>query len=321
MTKLFTATVIMRLVEQNLLNLNDPLAHYFDSYQGGDRCLVTVRQLLSHTSGLPAETFLWRDYADTSTRRAAVLAQPLEAVPGSRSRYSCVGYLTLGLLAEKVLGRPLDALVAELVCAPLGMTRTRFVPLQPRTEAEQIQADQLKDNIAATEMRRIDWSPQHDPADPDPRGIVHDENAASLGGVSGNAGLFGPVRELLLFGRAFLTALLDDGPAVLGLSRAGAREMLTPQLPVGLNPDYQSGLGFRIDDRSFMGSLAGTGKTYGHTGFTGTSLVIDEARDLVLVLLTNRVHPSRTWSELNPTRRRLADLVAAHYPAKAEPGP
>jgi CubicO group peptidase (beta-lactamase class C family) len=77
-----------------------------------------------------------------------------------------------------------------------------------------------------------------------------------------------------------------------------------------MNPDYQSGLGFRIDDRSFMGSLVGRQRAYGHTGYTGTSLVLDEMRDVVVVLCTNRVHPSRSWSEMGPVRRQLADLVA-----------
>lgn len=312
LTKLFTATVVVRLAELGRLELDDPVAHHLDEYAGpAPRSLVTVRQLLTHTSGLPAEIHVWRDSPDPDSRRAAVLSHPLEAPPATRSRYSCVGYITLGLLAERLTGRPLDELVAEYVCVPLGLDRTRYRPLSGVPPQERAA---VKDTIAATEMRPISWSSSHDPADPDPRGIVHDENAASLDGVSGNAGLFAPASDLLTFGRAVLGAATTDRANPLGMAREWARSMLTPQLPVGIDPGYQSGLGFRVDDPSFMGALAGTGQAYGHTGFTGTSLVIDEARDLVLVLMTNRVHPSRSWSDLNPFRRRLAQLVADHCP-------
>ena len=159
----------------------------------------------------------------------------------------------------------------------------------------------------------MDWAPSlHDPDDPDLRGVVHDENAASFDGVSGNAGLFGTAGDLLIFGRAVLDTVAGK-PTALGLSPAAVRGMLSPQLPAGVDPGYQSGLGFRIDDPTFMGELASRGRAYGHTGFTGTSLVLDETRDLVLVLLTNRVHPTRSWSALNPFRRQVASVVATRH--------
>lgn len=307
LTKLFTATVIVQLAERGALTLDDPLERYFDSYATSSaRRAVTVRHLLTHASGLPADNFCWRT-ADGNACRTAVLHQELEATPGSRSRYSCVGFLTLGFLIEQVCGRRLAEAVDELICQPLGLRDTSYQPLDRGSAASPPVA---KDRIAATEMRRIDWSPRHDPDDPDPRGVVHDENAARLAGVAGNAGLFGTAADLLAFGRSFL-GVLAGGSSALGLSASAVREMVTPQRRGIGTGDYQFGLGFRIDDRSFMGALAGSGQAYGHPGFTGTSLVIDEARDLVLVLLSNRVHPSRTWSELNPFRRRLADLVAA----------
>jgi CubicO group peptidase (beta-lactamase class C family) len=317
LTKLFTATVVMRLVELERLALDEPVGDYLPSYCGGDRSRVTIRQLLTHTSGLPAEIFFWRDFPDVASRRQAVLEQPLEAEPGTRHRYSCVGYITLGLLMEDLLGQPLDHIVDELVCRPLGLTQTGYRPLSGLSPKE---ADTAKRAIAATEMRPITWTRRHDAADPDPRGVVHDENAASLDGVSGNAGLFAPVRDLVTFGRVLLDGLSTDSAPTggrrrelstpLGLSAAGVRELVRPQLPPGIDPGYQSGLGFRIDDPSFMGTLVGSQRAYGHTGFTGTSIVLDEQRDVVLVLCTNRVHPNRTWSEMGTLRRRLAGLVA-----------
>lgn len=311
-TKLFTATVVVQLVERGVLGLDDPVGRYFTSYAFGQRAEVTVRHLLTHTSGLPSEIHFWQD-PDPSSRRAAVLTQPLEAAPGTRSCYSCVGYITLGMLVEQLLGQPLDLAVQEGICDPLGLSSTGYRPLR-RPSGERTTDTDVRDGIAATEMRRITWSPEHDPDDPDPRGVVHDENAASLGGVSGNAGLFADARDLLAFGRAFLGALENAEPKTLGISAELAREMVSPQLPSGMVADYQSGLGWRIDDPSFMTGLLGKGRAYGHPGFTGTSLVVDESRNLVCVLLTNRVHPSRDWSALVPFRQRLAARVAAHCP-------
>ena len=139
--------------------------------------------------------------------------------------------------------------------------------------------------------------------------MVHDENAAALDGVAGNAGIFSTTGDLLALGRGILAGLRGTNP--LPVSGALLREMVTPQPAPGA--DAGIGLGFRIDDPSFMSGLLGSGRAYGHTGFTGTSLVIDEARDLVLVLLTNRVHPDRSWADLGPLRRRLADEAAATW--------
>lgn len=301
-TKLFTAMVIAHLAEQGALELDHRLGRFFDEYAMDDRRRVTVRMLLTHTSGLPADIFLARDHSGVEARRAALLARPLEAAPGTRSCYSCVGYLTLGLLAERLLGQPLSVAVHDLICAPLGMRRTGFRPLE---WAE-------PDDLAATEMRPTAAGRRPKARHVDPRGVVHDENAAALGGVAGNAGLFADAADLLAFGRAHLNGLA--GSSALSLSPTTLRELVTPQLPAALETGYRSGLGFRIDDSASMGGLVGSQQAYGHPGFTGTSMVLDERRDVVLVLLTNRVHPSRTWSELASFRRQVADTLAAHYP-------
>ncbi len=301
-TKLFTAVLIMQLVQQGELELDAPVGNYLQAWTDPQRSAVTVRQLLTHTSGLAAIQRLW-ERSDFDARVRAVLNSPLEAEPGTRFCYSCVGYLNLGLLFQALTGFDLGQAVVERICRPLGMA-TSYRPLAAGIERER---------IAATEMRPIAWSPDLAPAGPeepaqDSRGIVHDENAASLGGIAGNAGLFGPASDLLIFGRAVLTGL-RGGETGLGLSPETLTEMARPQLPDGLNPDFQQGLGFRIGQTGFMGRLAESG-AIGHTGYTGTSITIDPSRDLVLVLLTNRVHPSRDWSELNPIRSRLSDLLA-----------
>lgn len=313
LTKLFTAVVILGLAEDGTLGLDEAVATYLPSYAVVGRDRVTVRHFLTHTSGIPAEIFFWQQPGSPASRREAVLTCPLTAEPGSRFLYSCVGYITLGLLAEQLTGSSLDQLVQERICSSLGLERTGYRPLDPGFGGRHGRASVDVDDIAATEMRAVTWSDlvSDDPERLDHRGIVHDENAAWLDGVSGNAGIFSTAAEIATFGRALLDALTDEH-SPLGLPSTLVRTMLSPQLADGLNPDYQSGLGFRIDDVAFMGDLVGTGQAYGHTGFTGTSLVLDEATDTVVALLTNRVHPTRDFSQLQTFRRALHDVVARH---------
>lgn len=317
LTKLFTAVVILGLVEDGTLGLDEAVATHLPSYAVERRDRVTVRHFLTHTSGIPAEIFCWQHPGSSASRREAVLTCPLTAEPGSRFLYSCVGYITLGLLAEQLTGSSLDQLLQERICTRLGLERTGYRPLDPgfggshtRPHISRPRID--VDDIAATEMRAVTWSDLvSDRERLDQRGIVHDENAAWLDGVSGNAGIFSTAAEVATFGRALLDALTGVH-SPLGLSPALVRTMLSPQLADGLNPDHQSGLGFRIDDVAFMGGLVGTGQAYGHTGFTGTSLVLHEATDTVVALMTNRVHPTRDFSQLQTFRRALHDVVARH---------
>lgn len=290
LTKLVTATTVVVLAERGVLGLDDVATRYLPDFVGTG---VTLRQLLTHTSGLPAESTAWRDEPDPAARRAAVLAHPLVAAPGTTFRYSCVGYLVLGLVVEQVAG-PLDLVVRQEVTAPLGLAGLGYRPLNHGVDP---------DRIAATET-----GPGR------ARGLVHDESSASWGGAAGNAGLFGTAADLLGLGRALLDRLAGRS-SPLALSPTAARAMVTDQAP-GTGAGFGAGLGWRIDDPDFLGPLVGRGRTYGHTGFTGTSLLVDEDRDLVAVLLTNRVHPSRAWSELQPFRRAVAEELATDHPLR-----
>lgn len=289
-TKLFTATVLMALVEDGLLELDAPIAEHLPSFATGDRRSVTLRLLLSHISGLPDLLRLWTDWPDQPSRRAAVLAAPLRHAPGTVFEYSCIGYIVAGFLAERLSGRPLHELVRDRVCRPLGLKETGHLPPADRVE-----------RIAATEH-------QPDAGRGMVRGAVHDENSWSLGGTVGNAGLFSTAADLARFGEALCRRGELDGRRIL--KEATVNEMFRNQLPDGVDPGYGHGLGFRIGDSSFMGVLAESGAV-GHTGFTGASIVIDPQRALEVVLLTNRVHPSRAWSDIGPIRRRVADVAAA----------
>jgi CubicO group peptidase (beta-lactamase class C family) len=288
-TKLFVTTALLSLVEEGLLALDEPLATWLPGFGDGDRLGVTLRRLMTHTSGLPALLSLWTDWPDRAARVRAVLDAPLVRRPGTGFEYSCVGYLLAGLLAERVTGRGLADLVRERVCAPLGLTQTGYTP----------PADRLP-RIAATE-----YQPQWGRGLV--RGQVHDENSWSLGGTGGNSGIFGTAGELARFGEMLRGDGSVDGVRVLAADTVA--EMTRDQLPAGLDPGFRHGLGVRIADPQSMGQLAADG-AFGHTGFTGTCLVVDRSRGLVVVLLTNRVHPSRDWSDVGELRRAVARLAS-----------
>lgn len=298
LTKLFTATVLMTLVEEGLLVLDGPIAEHLPSFATKDRRAVTLRHLLSHTSGLPDLLRLWTDWPDRAERRRAVLDVPLKSRPGTVFEYSCIGYIVGGYLAEKVSGRALSELIQERICRPLGLADTGYLP-----SAEQVA------RAAATE-----YQPQVGRGMV--RGSVHDENSWSLGGIVGNAGIFSTARDVARFGEMVRRGGELDGIRILRDTTVS--EMLRDQLPEGIDPGFRHGLGFRIGDPNFMGALAASGAV-GHTGFTGTSLVIDATRKLVVVLLTNRVHPSRDWSDIAAVRRRVAEVAAADPTAQVQP--
>jgi CubicO group peptidase (beta-lactamase class C family) len=280
LTKLVTTMSALVQVDAGTVDLDAPLRRYLPV--GRDRERVLVRHLLTHTSGLPAEIPLWRTPGGRAERAAQVLAEPLRTEPGERHVYSCVGYMTLGLLLEAVTGTDLPDLVARTVTGPLGMTATGYGPVGGRS-------------VASTELQ----------ADP-PRGMlraeVHDEAAHALGGA-GNAGIFSDVADLVRLGEEVRTGsrcLLR--PATSALLRRG---MLSPAQVTELG--YDQALGFRLGQRDVTGT--DDPAVMGHTGFTGTSLVVDPARDLVVVLLTNRVHPRREMFDVTALRVAVTRLA------------
>jgi DNA-binding MurR/RpiR family transcriptional regulator/CubicO group peptidase (beta-lactamase class C family) len=289
LTKLFTTTLLLGLVDGGALSLDAPIHPHLPTFASGIRRSVSMRHLLTHTSGLPALLNLWTDWSDVAARRAAVLGVPLERSPGAAFSYSDLGFIVAGFLAEEITGMSLAELVSERVCRPLGMTDTGFLP-----------AAASRDRIAATEDEAYAGRGML-------RGSVHDENAWSLGGAVGHAGVFGTAGDLARLGEALRLGGALDGVRILKEETVG--EMLRDQLPDWIDPGFRQGLGVRITDPASMGPLSGP-RTVGHTGFTGTSLVIDRDGGRVVVLLTNRVHPSRTWSDVGVMRRRVAAIAA-----------
>jgi CubicO group peptidase (beta-lactamase class C family) len=286
------ACATLMLTAEGKLDLDRPVAEYLPRFRGPMKDQVAVRHLLTHTSGLTA----WRPFhLETQTRAEAIdsiLAAELEFVPGTRYLYSDLGAITLTLIVESVAGESIDRLLERRVYRPLGMDWTRYRP-----------PAQWIDRIAPTED--------------DPwrgrvvRGEVHDENTVRLGGVSGHAGLFSIAPDLARYAQWML-----DG--YHGRLAPSSEPYVTPEL-VRMFVTRQPGpdgavraLGW--DTPSAEGSSAGSlmsRNSFGHTGFTGTSIWIDPERELYVILLTNRVHPSRENREIGKVRPLVADAVVA----------
>ena len=278
-----TTTAIMILYDENKIRLDDPIVSYIPTFGGGDKDNVTVRQLLTHTSGLPAGRDIWRIAQTPLEARALVLSTPLEGRPGAQYIYSDLGADVLGLLVEVVSGEPLDKFLTRRVFDPLGMNETMYRP-----------ADSLRYRIAPTEVT----PPRGYPL----RGEVHDENAYALGGVAGHAGLFSTAADLSVFAQMMLNGGEYNGVQIISkqtvdlfTSRSFGHRALGWDTAEG---DYGSG--------RYLGPTA-----YGHTGFTGTSMWIDPEREMFVILLTNRVHAARALRPAKVISDVRADLSDA----------
>ncbi|SEF08795.1 CubicO group peptidase, beta-lactamase class C family [Streptomyces sp. Ag109_O5-10] len=277
LTKLFTAVAVVQQLERGTLGIDARVGAYLPDFHGAVVHGITVRQLLTHTSGLRPELPLY-DCPDDAARLGLLRAEAPTSAPGAY-RYSDLNLLLLQQVLERITGRPLDVLVRDGITRPLGMTATDFGPCP---------------GAAATEDQRRPWAK----ADRGMlRGVVHDENAWALGGVAGHAGLFSTGRDLAIFCRALLAGGAYGPARILGPDFVDL--LLAPP-----------GLGFLVDQPWFMGELAGQGAA-GHTGFTGTSLVLDRATDTFLVLLANTVHPRRRPGDSAPRAAAATRLARA----------
>lgn len=279
-------TAMMQLVERGRVSLDAPVQRYLPEWRGPGKERVTVRHLLTHSSGLPAWRELWKETDSPAAARQLVLDTPLDTVPGVRMVYSDLGAILAGLIIERVSGESLDAYLARHVFGPLGMRETRYRP-------------------------PADWSPRTAPTEVDPwrgrhlRGEVHDENASRLGGVSAHAGLFSTAADLSRFARALLAGGALDGTRIV--QAATLRDFTRVQ---NLLLSHRA-LGWETPNGTNSAGREMRRPAYGHTGFTGTSIWIDPANDRFVILLTNRVNPSRANSRIGPVRTAVADLVSS----------
>ena len=291
-----TTTSVMQLVEQGRIRLRDPVAQFIPEFGAHGKDRITILHLLTHTSGLAPDLPLEVEFsgADEAVRRASALTP--SAAPGERFVYSDINFFLLGDIVRRVSGERLDRYAKAHVFDPLGMKETMFLP-----------PDSLRPRIAPTERCRPAAWPCTDPAAPFLRGVVHDPTARRMDGVAGHAGLFSTAADLSRFCRMLLNRGELDGVRVL--QPATVARMTTPSTPATMK-DVR-GLGWDIDSSysSNRGELFPIG-SFGHTGFTGTSLWIDPAGGGYVIFLSNRVHPDGK-GDVTPLRGKIATIAAA----------
>jgi CubicO group peptidase (beta-lactamase class C family) len=290
LTKVLSTTpLVMREYEQGAIDLDDPVGHHLEEWRQSDRKQVTIRDLLTHASGLPAYRDYYRQLTGRDEFTSAICSEALEYEPRTKSVYSDLGFMLLGF----ILGRGRSPLTVA------GDTLTdRFDALK----AAIAPADDLQFCPPAV------WQPRTAPTEIDwwrgrlLRGDVHDENTAALGGVAGQAGLFGTAAAVGSIARHLLQVL--DG-------RTGAFRAETLRLFTARRVDVPGSRALGWDTMlptSSCGSRM-SARAFGHTGFTGTSLWIDPDRGVYVVLLTNRVHPTRSNTAIQAVRRAFHDAV------------
>ena len=280
-----TTTAVMQLVQEGDVRLNDPVAKYLPEFAQNGKDDITVRNLLTHFSGLRADIDLTPPWEGRDAAMRLAFAETPAYPPGSRFLYSDTNFMVLGALVEKLSGTTLDAYCARKIFAPLHMTHTRFLP--PAA---------WRRKIAPTE---------YDDQGKMLRGVVHDPRARLMGGVAGHAGVFSTADDLSKFAQA----LLNGSPV---LSKEMIEKMTTPQQPP--TATVLRGFGWDIDSpfSSNRGDLLPVG-SFGHTGFTGTSIWIDPTTRTFIILLANAVHPRGKGSAV-ALRSKVATAVAANLP-------
>jgi CubicO group peptidase (beta-lactamase class C family) len=280
-----TTSALLQLVGEGRVGLDTPVVRYLPSWQAPGAGAVTVRHLLTHSSGLPAWRALYKEAATADEALRHVYATGPDTLPGVRYLYSDLGFILLGQLVERVSGMPLAAYDSARVFAPLGMRDTRYRP-------------------PASWRRRIA------PTEQDPwrqrlvRGEVHDENAFRLDGVAGHAGLFSSGRDLSRLAQLYLRHGALDGATRL-FDSATVATFTRVQDPVRSH----RALGWETPTPGNSAGRRLSARAFGHTGFTGTSLWMDPGRNLYLLLLSNRVNPTRENRKIGAVRTALADAV------------
>ena len=284
MTKVIaTTTAVMQLMEQGKIRVSEPVVKYLPEFGQNGKEDITLRQLLTHYSGLEPDLDLKEKWEGKETAYRMAFHDPPELPPGSSFSYSDVNFITLGAVIEKISGETLDGYASRHIFAPLKMTRTRFLP--PAAWRAKIAPTQYDEN-----ERML-------------RGVVHDPTARRMGGVAGHAGLFGTATDLARFAQT----LLNGGGGIL--SPLSVQKMTQPEQPPAATA--VRGFGWDIDSpfSSNRGALLPVG-SFGHTGFTGTSVWIDPTTQTYIVLLTNAVHP-RGQGNAIALRAKVATAVAA----------
>ena len=300
LSKLFTSILAVQQIERGKLELEGRVASHLPDFGRAGKQDVTIRQLLTHTSGFQPDLPLY-DAPTYEQKLEMIWNEPPQNPPGTAYVYSDLNMITLQLVLEKITGRTLDVLLAEEIAGPLGLRRTRYNP--PAS---------WKPFIAATEYARKPWSALD-------RGLVwgevHDENAYSFNGVAGHAGVFSCAWDLAVLARTLLNGGVYGRARIL---RPESVELMFTDFNTDF-PGDNHGLGFELYQHWYMGAMA-TPQTAGHTGFTGTSLVLDPTTDTFLIVLGNSVHPVRTWRSGSAPRVAAGNDLARAVAVRPEQG-
>jgi CubicO group peptidase (beta-lactamase class C family) len=284
-----TATLVAKQVEAGHIGLDLPIARYIPEWNDGPnpdwRKLVTIRNLLTHSSGLPAhkEYFLTlhsqREFID------AICREPLEYAPGTKTIYSDLGFILLGEILERATGKTIDQLAREEIFAPLDMGSTMFNP--PKSFFGRIAPTE---NDATFRKQQV-------------QGVVHDENAFAMGGVAGHAGMFTTAGDLAAFCQMLLNGGIYDYHRML--NRATVLQFTAPQALA----NNTGTLGWMMPTPNSSSGRYFSPRSFGHLGFAGTSIWIDPDRQLFIILLTNRVYPTRDNNKIAAVRPAVHDAV------------
>jgi len=280
-----TTPAVMQLVENGKLKLDDPVARYWPAFAGAGKAGITVRQLLTHTSGLAPDLDLSQSWQGEAEALRRIEAETPSSPPGTRFEYSDINFIVLGELVRRVSGEPLDRYAKQHIFIPLGMADTGFYP-----------ATSLRSRIAPTDVQNavLRW------------GVVQDPTADRMGGVAGHSGLFGTADDLAKFAEMMLANGSYCGAHILSPA-----SVLAMTLPRRVAEDTTRGLGWDVASPYSGGQDTAFGpESFGHTGYSGTSLWIDPKRGGFLIILTSRLHPD-DGGDARPLRQRLAEVVAA----------
>lgn len=280
-----TTTAVMKLVEQEKIGLEHPVSRYLTEFRGAGKETVTVRQLLTHTSGLRAGISTQGEWSGVADAYAMICGEKLPGVPGATYLYSDINFILLGMLVEKVAGVSLHDFCEREIFLPLKMASTGFHPLAMGGAEAIAPTEKLRDGSVL-------------------RGVVHDPTARKMGGAAGHAGLFSSAGDLARFARMLLGGGELDGARIFGAETVKA--MTAVQTPEWLP---RRGFGWDVDSpfAGLRGNLLPIGG-FGHTGWTGTSLWIDPFSETFVIFLSNRNHPSR--GNVLPLQRELGTLAA-----------
>jgi len=277
-------SAMMLLVEESAVDLDAPVQRYLPEWRGAGKERVTVRHLLTHSSGLPAWRPLYKEAEDPARALALAIETPLDTLPGVRMVYSDLGAILLGQIVVRAGGMSFESFLERRVFGPLGMRETLFRP-----------PPSLLGRIAPTEVDP--WRGRH------LRGEVHDENAFALGGVSSHAGLFSSARDLVRLARMYLGEGRLDGRRLV---QSGTIARFTATQDPALS---NRALGWEKPDGTNSAGHLMSPTAFGHTGFTGTSLWIDPGHGVFVLLLTNRVNPTREHRGITQVRIAVADAA------------